>query len=184
MHHDDFFETRQAPPLGPQVWACDCITGLEGCFKEVQVTNGGQCTYCNHYARKIVTLELENNKKARGKRYTSEKETAFVELRKNLVSIGDAAKRLGISYSTALKWNNYNGCGTKKKIKHIPDKEIPMSTQDRTIAGRPRNPKTVEILKLRQQGYTYGNIAELIKEAPSTVATICQREFKLGRYRK
>ena len=58
-----------------------------------------------------------------------------------------------------------------------------MSVFDRLKPGRPKHEQTETILKMRLEGYTYENIAYLLGDIPrQTVATICQRHFKLGRY--
>jgi hypothetical protein len=45
---------------------------------------------------------------------------------------------------------------------------------ERLAPGRPRHPDTVEILEMRRQGKTYGQIKEWLGVPRSTISTICQ----------
>ena len=48
---------------------------------------------------------------------------------------------------------------------------------ERFAPGRPRHPYTKEILQLRKDGKTYGQIELKLKIARSTVSTICQNKL-------
>lgn len=182
MYHDELIEQTRAKPLGEQVWACDCRGGNEGTFIQITPNAEGECPQCSFYAKKILLSEITRAIKLRVQDPITEKELQFVKMRADMIPMNVIAHKLGIANSTASKWNKKHGCGIRKR--NPLNVTYKTTARDNTKAGRPRDDRTVDVLKMRQEGYTYGNIAELLKMAPATVATICQREFKLGRYAK
>jgi len=138
MYNNELLESKQAPSLAPQVWACDCA--FEGRFKEVRVTNG-QCINCNHYAKRIGTFELARNE---GNAYmgpVDSKNRTCADLRKEGHTLQQIANLLNISTVTVTKW--------------IQAK--PRKSRERKI-----NPLQEKIIALRLRGRTYKEIAQYL----------------------
>lgn len=119
MTWDDIIDEKQARPLTPQFWACDCKTSTDGMFFEVVPDKEGLCTHCGHYAVRRSLIEKgrsdkmrtsekpkvsRTRKETRGRKFNLKNYTAARELRQTGHTFQTIADTLKIGLGTAAKY--------------------------------------------------------------------------------